>query len=115
MTANETLTSGLGNCQRCKGDHDDLVFSRLSNPADFYVWWATCPTTAQPVLLGVFEGDSPLDRPMDLATGDLWSSWEPVTQEEVETRPIYGVSKEVAELVELGKTVKRASGDGNVP
>ncbi len=43
------------NCQRCQGDHDNLVFYRFRVPvaiADIWVadMWATCPVTYEPIL-----------------------------------------------------------------
>jgi hypothetical protein len=47
-------------CQRCGGTHD-LFAAPLANPSERFMalgirWWATCPTTGQPILFGL-EGD----------------------------------------------------------
>jgi hypothetical protein len=54
----DTLTDGLTNCARCGGDHVDppLTWRKFTRPVrdaqlgDF-TYWATCPTTGDPVLL----------------------------------------------------------------
>jgi len=43
------------NCQRCQQDHDNLVFLPLANPADEWDWYATCPTTNQPIWMHFVE------------------------------------------------------------
>lgn len=45
----------LRHCARCGGDHDDLQYKRFVNPIGdeegVWAWWATCPTTGDPILM----------------------------------------------------------------
>lgn len=43
----------VSGCQRCGRDHAGLEFRELTNPADDWRWWATCPETGEPVLARV--------------------------------------------------------------
>lgn len=49
-------TRKVGGCARCGDDHEDLdeiAFWRPSEDADgVWRWWATCPTTGDPILIG---------------------------------------------------------------
>jgi hypothetical protein len=47
-------------CARCGEDHDDLPFYLFDRPPERgetetytyrYKWWATCPTTCDPILM----------------------------------------------------------------
>ena len=46
-------------CARCGGDHDHLEFSPLTNPPitewpdALSHWWATCPTSSEPISMTV--------------------------------------------------------------
>lgn len=44
-------------CARCGMEHKYLKFERLDNPTDNYEWWSICPSTGQPILLSVVEGE----------------------------------------------------------
>lgn len=55
-------TTNIRNCARCDGDHDQLVFKKLSRPfapreAAPIEWthWAPCPTNGEPILMRVEE------------------------------------------------------------
>ncbi len=37
-------------CQRCGKNHQ-MVFAKLTNPADEWTHWGLCPNTKEPVLL----------------------------------------------------------------
>lgn len=46
----------LQRCARCKGDHFDVQFRRLTHPirdddGTVWAWWAPCPTNGEPILL----------------------------------------------------------------
>lgn len=61
-------------CPRCLGCHEDLAFSRLTRPSGGWAWWASCPTTLEPILLRLHEESTPAEReadpayPIDLGT-----------------------------------------------
>lgn len=44
-------------CARCGGEHRNLMFRSLSNPADDWVFWGTCPVLREPVLLKMEQID----------------------------------------------------------
>ena len=46
----------IQNCARCKRDHDELEAYMFQNPVRIdsewsFSYWATCPTTHEPVLI----------------------------------------------------------------
>jgi len=47
------MTLDVRRCARCHGDHPGLVFSLLRNPPQEFGYYATCPTSGQPILLAV--------------------------------------------------------------
>lgn len=54
----DTQTIDLTGCARCGGaGHEGLVFERLDRPmvaatdGTTWAWWASCPTTGQPILM----------------------------------------------------------------
>ena len=51
MSTERKLKVTIINCQRCGETHKKILFSKLSNPADEYGYYATCPTSRQPILL----------------------------------------------------------------
>lgn len=51
MTPQGQVKVNIRRCQRCRGDHDKLVFHALTNPRDDYKWWAICPDSKEPLLL----------------------------------------------------------------
>ena len=59
-TAGDTYIT-VTDCQRCGKNHMGLLFKKLANPADEWSYWAMCPTTQQPVLMRVVEGQEVCD------------------------------------------------------
>lgn len=55
-----TMTVSVRSCQRCGADHVGMKFQPLSNPADRFRFWGSCPVTGQPVLLAVIETEEPV-------------------------------------------------------
>lgn len=49
-----TITTDVGNCARCKQDHQDLTFDPLSHPTD-WTHWSPCPTNGEPIMLQIVE------------------------------------------------------------
>jgi hypothetical protein len=51
----------LGNCARCKQDHEDLTFEKLEYPhevkSEVWTHWAPCPTNGQPIMLTILDED----------------------------------------------------------
>ena len=45
----------VGNCARCKEDHTEVSFSKLTYPHEDYTYWAACPTNKEPILMKIME------------------------------------------------------------
>jgi hypothetical protein len=56
-----TQTQSVRSCSRCGGDHEGVSFRPFVQPVappelDFaWTYWATCPTTGDPILLAIAE------------------------------------------------------------
>jgi len=50
-----TINVDVSKCARCQGDHFGLIFTKLTNAADEYAYWASCPTSSQPILLRLMD------------------------------------------------------------
>lgn len=53
------IITGVKSCARCGEDHEPLCFLKLKRPgqngAEGITHWTSCPTTGEPILLGVYE------------------------------------------------------------
>lgn len=59
---------GVLNCARCGGDHKALKYRKLRQPIEdgdttLWEWWATCPTTGEPILMRIYP-DAGIERPV---------------------------------------------------
>lgn len=54
------IVKKIGNCARCKRNHKNLRFERLTHPVfqgkDIYTHWAPCPRNGQPILMAINVG-----------------------------------------------------------
>jgi hypothetical protein len=57
MSEREIRSVDMNGCARCEeGPHPGVIFERLDHPVEdadgtAWDWWATCPTTGQPILM----------------------------------------------------------------
>lgn len=57
--------TGIDNCARCDGKHSALDWKRFEQPVEvganeWYMAWATCPTTGDPIMYSVtFIAETP--------------------------------------------------------
>jgi hypothetical protein len=51
LKANIQYTIDVEECPRCGGNHETLLFSRLTNPEDRNDLWAFCPDKTEPLLI----------------------------------------------------------------
>ncbi len=50
----KTITTDVGNCSRCGGDHSQLLFTPLKRRSA-YSHWTTCPETGEPIVLEMHQ------------------------------------------------------------
>lgn len=49
----------VGNCARCRENHEGLVFRKLRRPVSSeQTHWATCPTTGEPIILRIMPDNT---------------------------------------------------------
>jgi hypothetical protein len=63
------------NCSRCKGEHIDLEFEKLDHSTEVpgfvpIEWWASCPTTSQPIWMSIVDPVSELHQGVVTGYGD---------------------------------------------
>ena len=51
----QAVPVNITGCKRCGDNHPSLLFHAIFNPSDVFNWWATCPTTGQPLLIKITE------------------------------------------------------------
>lgn len=61
MTEYHPTVHSVKHCARCGQDHDDLHYKKFVNPiydddGTEWGWWATCPTTGDPILMRTYPG-----------------------------------------------------------
>ncbi len=47
------VITGIKGCVRCGGNHKPLNAKRFRKPHKGYTFWATCPSTKDPILVKV--------------------------------------------------------------
>jgi hypothetical protein len=52
----------ITNCARCKEEHADLVFEKLTFPCGEFTHWSTCPTNAEPILMMFTIDEDPKEK-----------------------------------------------------
>lgn len=56
-----SITTDVGRCARCGGDHSLLSFSPFTNPIEesdgsvMWTHWALCPVNGEPILLATVD------------------------------------------------------------
>jgi hypothetical protein len=51
LKANIQYTVDVSGCPRCGEDHENLLFSKLTNPEGREDLWAFCPEKTEPLLI----------------------------------------------------------------
>ncbi len=66
----EMTIGTLHGCARCGQTHHNIVFKRLTIPAYDGEWthWAPCPSTDEPIMLGVLDDSADVDASVGATT-----------------------------------------------